>query len=133
MRITEKTYLTAAKLNNMKILSSKIHGIIDYLFVIFLAASPSIFKMEMPLSCIAYGLGAVHLLLTLLTKFELGLIKVIPFRIHGLIELVVAIALGSLATWYRSKGNDFGFYYFMGLALAILVVFNLTDFKGARK
>ena len=117
----------------MKILSSKMHGIIDYLFVIFLAASPTIFKIEMPLSCYVYALGGVHLLLTILTNFELGIIKVIPFRIHGLIELVVAIGLGSLATWYRTQGNGFAFYYFIGLALAILVVFNLTDFRGSKQ
>ena len=117
----------------MKILSSKMHGIIDYLLVIFLGASPAIFKMETPLCYIVYALGAVHLLLTILTNFELGIIKVIPFRIHGLIELVVAIGLGSLATWYRSAGNDFGFYYFIGLAVAILLVFNLTDFRGSKQ
>ena len=117
----------------MKILSSKMHGIIDYLFVIFLAVSPTIFKMELPLSYITYALGGVHLLMTILTNFELGIIKVIPFRIHGLIELVVAIGLGALATWYRSAGNDLGFYYFIGLAVVILVVFNLTDFRSVRK
>ena len=116
----------------MKILSSKAHGIIDYLLVIFLAASPSLFKMGSPLCSITYALAGVHFLMTILTNFEPGLIKVIPFRVHGFIELVVAIGLGSLSLWFREQGNSLGFYYFAGLAAAILIVFNITDFKSSR-
>ena len=115
----------------MKILSSKAHGIIDYLFVVFLLAAPTIFQMEGDLCTITYALGGVHLLMTLLTDFELGAFKVIPFRIHGVIEIVVALALGGLAMWFNSMGNDLGFYFFSGLAIVILIVFLLTDFKSA--
>jgi hypothetical protein len=117
----------------MKILSSKVHGIIDYILVLFLATSPYLFKMESPLCIITYSLACVHFLLTILTNFEPGILKLIPFRVHGFIELIVAIGLGSLSLWFREKGNGLGFYYFAGLAVAILIVFNLTDFKGARK
>ncbi len=114
----------------MKILSSKTHGILDYATVFFLLASPSLFKMEAPLSTITYILGAVHLSLTVLTDFEVGLIKVIPFRIHGLIEIVVALGLAVLAFWFYNNVNTMGFYYYMALAIVILFVFILTDFKS---
>jgi len=115
----------------MKILSSKAHGVIDYLLVAFLLLSPTIFKMEGDLRTITYALGAAHLLITILTDFEVGVFKVIPFRIHGLIEIVVALALGGLAFWFNSNGSDLGFYFFSLLAVAVLLVFVLTDFKSA--
>ena len=114
----------------MKILSSKSHGIIDYIFVLFLLASPKLFGMEGTLCTITYALGAVHLALTLLTDFEPGLVKVIPFRIHGLIEVVVAVALAALALWFYNQGNLLGCYYYAALSCIILLVFILTDFTG---
>ena len=105
------------------------HGVIDYLFIAFVLASPTIFNMEGTLSTITYILGAVHLVVTLLTDYELGLFKVIPFRIHGLLEVVVTIILGILAFWFYNNGYVTGFYYYMALAIAIILVFILTDFK----
>jgi hypothetical protein len=115
----------------MKIISSKAHGILDYATAVFLLLSPTLFKMEGELATITYILGAVHLTLTILTDFEVGLIKVIPFRIHGLIEVVVALGLAALAFWFYNNENAFGFYFYMALAVVIMLVFILTDFKTA--
>ena len=101
----------------------------DYLFIIFLAASPTLAKMEGPLCTITYTLAAVHLVMTILTDFEVGLIKIIPFRIHGLIEVAVSIILAFLAFWFYKNSNVTGFYFYMGLAIVIMLVFILTDFK----
>lgn len=113
----------------MRILSSKVHGILDYLLIVFLFLSPTLFKMEGMLSTITYSLAAIHLALTALTDFELGLIKLIPFRIHGLLEIVVTIVLGILAFWFYNNGYESGFYFYLVLAIVIMIVFILTDFK----
>ena len=115
----------------MKIISSKIHGMLDYATVIFLLASPTIFKMEGNLCTITYALAAVHFFLTILTDFEPGLIKVIPFRIHGLIEIIVAVALAVLAFWFYNNGDTPGFYFYIVLSIVIMIVFILTDFRSA--
>ncbi len=114
----------------MKILSSKAHGILDYILSLFLLASPTLFQMEGNLSIITYALGLTHLAITALTDFELGIIKLIPFRIHGLIEVFVSLALAGLALWfYNNTGSEFGFYYYIILSAVIMTVFILTDFK----
>jgi hypothetical protein len=115
----------------MKIISSKAHGILDYATVIFLLAAPTMFKMEGTLSTFTYVLAGVHFALTALTAFEVGLVKVIPFRIHGILEIVVSIALAGVALWFRNDGNDLGFYFYIGLAIIIMIVFVLTDFKSS--
>lgn len=105
------------------------HGILDYLLIVFVFASPTIFKMEGTLCTITYILAAVHLAMTVSTDFELGLIKLIPFRIHGLLEVVVTITLAILAFWFYNNGYEIGFYFYMALAIVIMIVFILTDFK----
>lgn len=116
----------------MKMLSSKAHGVIDYIFVLFLVASPTLFHMEGNLCTVTYGLGGIHLLMTLLTDFELGAVKIIPFRIHGLIEIAVAVALAALALWFYNNGNLLGCYFYSALSCVILIVFILTDFTAVR-
>lgn len=115
----------------MNILTSKSHGVLDYIFSAFLLASPALFHMEGSVSNITYALGVAHLLITILTRFEVGIIKLIPFRIHGLIEIAVALLLVGLAFWFNSQQNDFGFYYYLAIAGIIMVVFVITDFKTA--
>ena len=115
----------------MKILSSKAHGILDYLLSAFLLLTPTLFQTEGMFCKITYVIGGIHLLLTILTRFELGLIKVIPFRIHGLIELVVSIALAGLAFWFHNEGNSFAYWYYLVLAITVLIVFIITDFTAA--
>ena len=115
----------------MKILTSKAHGILDYIFAIFLLASPMLFQMEGNLGIFTYVLGAAHLAITALTDFEVGLIRLIPFRIHGLIEIVVSLLLIVAAFWFYNNESTMGFYYYLAIAGTILIVFIITDFKKA--
>ena len=116
----------------MKIISSKLHGVLDYIVVIFLLASPTIFKMEGMLCNFTYALAAVHFLLTILTRFELGIIKVIPLPLHGIIEFFVSIALALVSFWFNRNGNALGFYFYLYFAVAIMLVFITTDYKGIK-
>jgi len=113
----------------MKVINSKTHGIIDYLVVLFLAASPSLFNLPETTSLFTYVLAGIHLTLTVLTQFELGLIKVIPLKIHGWIELVVAIALVGVAFYLGGMEGDIARNFYLGFAAAVFVVWLLTDYN----
>lgn len=114
----------------MRIISPFVHGILDYALILFLLASPTLFNMTGNLALFTYVLGGVHFLVTILTAFPLGLLKVIPFRIHGLLEVVVAILLALVSFYFYNAGEVLGFYFYMGLAIVIMLVFILTDFTG---
>src|SRR5688572_25950047 len=107
----------------MRIITSKMHAVLDYLFIVFVLAAPTIFEMQGTLRTVTYILGVVHLLVTISTDFELGLIKLIPFRIHGLLEVFVAVVLGILAFWFYNNGYGTGFYLYMALAIVTMIVF----------
>ncbi len=113
----------------MKVLNSKIHGIIDYLVVIFLAAAPTLFNLPEITACFTYILAGIHLTLTLLTAFEVGLIKVIPFRLHGWIELIVSVALIGVAFYLGGREGDLARNFYLGFAIAVFITWLLTDYN----
>jgi hypothetical protein len=79
----------------MRVLSTKIHGIMDYLMVVLLAVSPWIFGFtEHPAAKFASPTFAAGVLvLALCTKFELGLIKIVSMKFHLIFDVFLGLAL----------------------------------------
>lgn len=114
----------------MKVLNGMMHGVIDYAAVLILALGPTVSGFAGPQAKICYVLAFVHLLLTLCTKFPLGLLKAVPFPTHGAIELIVSILMFVLP-WiagFSAGVNSRNFFLFMGLI--IFVVWLVTDYRG---
>jgi hypothetical protein len=76
-------------------------------------------------------LAAVHLLLTLITAFPLGAAKLVPFNLHGAVELVVSIALALLGVFYFGLEGVNGVFY-LAAGIVIFLVWLLTAY-GAPK
>ncbi|MEO8432380.1 MAG: hypothetical protein ABI592_12790 [Acidobacteriota bacterium] len=116
----------------MRILDARIHGVLDLVTIVILLVGPLLFGLGGSPALIAYSLAAVHLLLTLLTRFPMGLWKVIPFLYHGLVELLVGICLILLPTvaGYGPGSPARRFYTIVGAI--ILVVWALTAYRDSR-
>ena len=114
----------------MKKISSRVHGILDYFTVLFLLFSPSLFDMQTTGSVFTYVLAIVHLILTVLTDFPAGAIKIIPLKLHGLIEIMVSIALIFVAVWFRSSGDNVSFYYYLIFAIILFIVWTASEYKS---
>jgi len=117
----------------MKFISAKVHGYLDYVVVLVFLAAPSLVYLSMVPAVISYTLAGVHLLLTLLTDFPLGAMKVIPLKWHGIIELIVGPVLIALSfiLGFASEAPAGCFYAVMGIV--ILLVWNFTDYGSAKK
>ena len=113
----------------MKI-NSRIHGAIDYGVVMFLLISPIYFGLADITSKFTYALGIIHLLLTISTKFVLGVFKIIPFKIHGLIELIVSLALIGVAYYLGNLEGDLSRYFYIAFAVAVFITWVMTDYKN---
>ena len=114
----------------MKVIDAKLHGIIDYLVVVFLLAAPILFNLPPTTTLFTFALGGIHLALTMLTNTKLGLIKVIPFPIHGWIELIVSIVLVGAAFYLGGMEGDLARNFYLGFAGAVFVVWALTDYRS---
>lgn len=118
-------------MKTMKILNSKIHGLVDYFFVLFLFVSPSIFGLEGRPELFAYLLGFVHLLVTIFTNFEYGVVRIILFKHHGWIELVVSFALVGVALYFGEVENELSRNFYFAVAILVFLTWLTTDYKSA--
>jgi hypothetical protein len=114
-------------------LNSRIHGIIDYGVVIFLWLSPTFFGLPQITALFTYILGGVHLALTILTDFEMGLLKIVPLKVHGWIELIVSIILVGVAFYLDTLEGLIAKYFYLGFALAVFVTYIFSDYKLTEK
>jgi hypothetical protein len=89
----------------MRFISLKVHGILDYVTVAAFLAVPSIFGLSGTPAYVAYGLAGVHFLMTALTDFPLGLLKVLPLKFHQIVETLVGPVIIA-SPWVLSFSDD---------------------------
>lgn len=119
---------------NLKIkamISSRVHSIIDYLVVIFLFVSPTLFNFGGPIATTIYIMATAGLLLTVATNFEYGIVRMIPFRVHRIIELLFVVIFVLLGFTLSNDPRDRSALFFFAVAAAILMVSLLTDWRSA--
>jgi hypothetical protein len=113
----------------MKIISPKTHGVLDYLTILILAISPSLFDLKGPGKTLSYVLAVVHLVMTVATNFEMGLFKIIPLKIHGAIELAVSIGLLVVAILFRRTDDNTSFFFYLIFSIVLFVVWLGSDYR----
>ena len=108
------------------------HAIVDYVFVILLIIGPSVTGFTGRQATMAYILAATLLVLAVLTRYPLGVIRLIRFPIHGGLELAIALMililpwLASFARGIHSRN------FFVLIAVLMLAIWFMTDFRGLR-
>lgn len=115
----------------MKFLSPKIHGILDYAVILVLFIAPSLFNFPREASTVSYILGAAYVVLALTTAYPLGLAKLIPFTVHGTIELILSPFLVAMPWLARFSQHDPARYFFIVAGVALFFVWLTTDYKAA--
>jgi hypothetical protein len=81
----------------MKIIPRFLHGILDYFVGVLLIAAPWLlgFADDIAATYIPVVLGMGALLYSLLTNYELGLIRVIPFSVHLVLDVGSGLLLAA--------------------------------------
>lgn len=80
----------------MRFIPHAVHGIFDYLAGLLLLASPWLFGYvhEQPVSTdMAMIFGGALMLYTALTNFEVGIVRLLPFPVHLVLDVVMGAAL----------------------------------------
>ena len=114
----------------MKIISDTTHGVLDYVTVVLFALAPSLFGLTGTAALISYALAVIHLAMTVLTDMPLGVIKVIPIKLHALVELVVGpvLIIGALALPTLFAGGQ---AFFVAAGVVIFAVWLLSNYGAA--
>jgi hypothetical protein len=112
-----------------KLVSARPHGVLDYATVAAFLNAPMVFGFHGIPAAIVYWMAGIHLLMTGCTDFPLGVFKWIPFRIHGVIELLAGIIL-LVAPWVFGFAQDSSARnFFLAIGIVVLVVVALTDYS----
>ena len=79
----------------MKVITRKAHGVMDYAVSTLLIASPWLFNFADggAETIIPIVLGVLAIVYSLGTAYEMGLLKVIPFKIHLLLDIMFGLFL----------------------------------------
>ena len=112
-----------------KPISARVHGVLDYAVAAVFLNAPMVFGFQHTVaSRVAYWLTGIHLLLTACTNFPLGPFRWIPFKIHGVIELVAGVFV-LLAPWIFGFGDQpAARNFFVVMGIAVLIVVALSDY-----
>jgi hypothetical protein len=115
----------------MRLISPKLHGIIDYVLVIFLFLSPVSFSMAKETSTQVYTLAALQMVLTIITNYSYGMFRTVPLRVHGLIELLLSVGMVTAAftiLQYDERASG----YFTGLGIFWFIIVICSDYDETR-
>jgi hypothetical protein len=114
----------------MRFLSPRVHGVIDLVTVVVLLLAPIVLGLGGSPAAIAYSLAAIHLLMTLFTRFPMGVWKTIPFFVHGIVELIVGVALLILPSYAGYGPGSPARRFYLAMGAAILIVWALTAYRS---
>jgi hypothetical protein len=115
----------------MKPLTAQPHGVLDYLVGLLLLISPWLLQFDDVSSTARITmvtLGIIVLGLSLVTDYPLGVIKIVPFRVHGIIETIGALFL-LVSPWLLGFSEvTTATYFAVVVAIAYLGVIALTNY-----
>ena len=117
----------------MKIVSPRIHGYFDFLTVVIFLLAPTLLGLSELPAMFAYALAGVHLIVTLASDFPFGVVKLIPFTIHGWIERLVGPSLIALPFIFGFAGEEAARNFYVAMGLVVIVLGLLTDYKGVER
>ena len=94
----------------MRVIPTRVHGMLDYLVGVLLIASPWIFGFADESGTAKWTfvvIGAAMLATSLMTNYELGAIHAIPMHIHLWADAAAGVVL-ALSPWIFGYANDAG-------------------------
>lgn len=104
----------------MKRLPASVHRSLDMLAVICFLGAPILLGLTGRPAVVSYALAALHIIVTLATKFPDTGHRPLSLRIHGSIELIVGIALIALPWLAGWDGTARVYYVTAGIILLII-------------
>jgi hypothetical protein len=116
-----------------KVISPRQHAIIDYATAGAFGLGAVLFWKNHKRAAIASLVcGAAEAGTAMMTDFPGGLVKVIPFELHGKIDVGLAAGLEAIPT-LLAFSDDPRAWFFRGQGLSIAAVTGMTDFRAGQR
>lgn len=108
---------------NIRFVTQKMHAMLDYPVAIGLMVMPFLLRLGQSNGLalwLSVGTGVAALLLTLLTKHETGVVRVLPYSVHLAVDFAVGLMFVVAPIAFGFNGLDAWFYW--ANAAAVLAV-----------
>jgi hypothetical protein len=115
----------------MKILSPTTHGVLDYGLALLFLLLPGVLDFPPPAATASYAIGVVYIIASLVTRYPLGVLKLLPFPVHGVIESLMAVSWIVLPWLMGFAEHAASRNFFVGAGVALLGVVALTNYRAA--
>ena len=109
---------------DFRFVTKQIHAYLDYPVAISLMALPFVLGLgsSNPAALwLAFVTGVAALVLTLFTDHQLGVVRLLSYRFHLSVDLVVGIAFLVAPTLLGFSGIDAWYYWINGAAVVLVV------------
>jgi len=116
----------------MKIISRKVHAVLDYLSAIVLIAAPWLLHFETSAAAknVAIAAGAIILLMSVLTAYEGGLFRKVPMPMHLNADILLGILLAASPWIFGFSGDVYLPHLILGLfAIVVSVLTERSSFS----
>ena len=114
----------------MRFITKEIHAYLDYPVAIGLIIMPfilglgSLNPLAMWLSVVT---GIAALVLTILTDHHLGLIRVLPYKLHLTVDFMVGLAFVAIPFILGFAGLEAAYYWVIGATVLVVVGLHKAD------
>ncbi|HXV15861.1 MAG TPA: SPW repeat protein [Gemmatimonadaceae bacterium] len=110
----------------------KFHGVLDYLSVLLLFAAGPVVGFDGIASQITSTLAGVVLVYSAATSYPLGLVRLISFKGHLILDAVLAVG-AILSPWiFGFSGDPKACYFFVVYGVFVLIVVGLSDSRNVK-
>ncbi len=108
----------------MKFVTKRIHAFLDYPVALALVILPYILGLgnSHPLALyLSVVTGIAAFMLTLLTNHHLGVFRIIPYKVHLIVDFLVALVFLVVPFIFSFRGIDAYYYWVNGIAVLTVV------------
>ncbi len=108
----------------MKFVTKRIHAFLDYPVALGLIVLPFLLNLGNSNALALYlsvATGVAAFILTLLTDHHLGVFRIISYKLHLLVDLIVGIVFLTAPFIFSFEGIDAYFYWINGAAVLTVV------------
>jgi hypothetical protein len=114
----------------MRRLGPVMHGYLDYaLGPLFLVAPMALALGDTPRR-LCWGLAMLWLALSLLTRIPLAMVRVLPFRVHAVLELALAPLLLAAPWLFGFADERRGTLFFLAAGAGLGLLWLATDYRA---
>lgn len=118
----------------MKFITKKMHAFLDYPVAFALMTLPFLFGLgaSNPIALyLSVGTGIAALILTILTNHETGLFPLVPYKMHLIVDFMVAVAFILAPFIFGFEGMDAIYYWINGAAVLTVVGLHKPEIQVA--